>query len=167
MWSNLIQLTHRLENAILAGLLLLVIVAANGQIILRNLLELPIVWLDPFLRVTILWLALFGAMVATRQQSHIAIDLLNRYLPLQWCLLAERIVHAFSAVICALLAWYSLLLVLLEYEDGLTAFARVPVWLCQSIMPFAFTIMALRFLWQSLQGSHRLDNSAHQDGEPL
>ena len=102
MWSKLIQLTHLLENAILSGLLILVIVAANGQIILRNLLELPIVWLDPFLRVTILWLALFGAMVATRQQSHIAIDLLNRYLPLHWCLRAERGVHAFSAVICAL-----------------------------------------------------------------
>ncbi|MBY4675127.1 TRAP transporter small permease [Marinobacterium arenosum] len=118
----------------------------------------------PLLRVTVLWLALLGAMAATRQQSHIAIDLLSRQLPLAWCLAAERVIHAFAAGICVLLSWYSLQLVLMEYQDGLIAFARVPVWLCQSIMPLAFAVMAWRFLRQSLYGSQKLDHLAQTGG---
>jgi len=34
-----------------------------------------------------------------------------------------------------------------EYEDGTIAFADVPVWLCQSIMPIGFGVMALRFFY--------------------
>ena len=65
----------------------------------------------------------------------------------------DRFIHAIGALVCVLIAYYSALLVQLEYGDGLYAFASVPVWLCEAIMPLAFAIMALRFLVSAIVGS--------------
>jgi TRAP-type C4-dicarboxylate transport system permease small subunit len=91
-WSRLRIILHHLENALLVVLFIVVIGAANTQIVLRNLFESSISWIDPFLRITILWLALMGAMVATRKRVHIAIDLFLRYLPDRWRLWMERLI---------------------------------------------------------------------------
>ena len=145
MISSELPVLQRLENLLLAAVLGTVILLAGGQILLRNLTDLPIIWIDPLLRVAVLWLALLGAMVATREQTHIAIDLLSHLMPQSWHQVAMRIVYLMAGTVCGILAWYSLQLVLLEFDDGLFAFARVPVWLCQSIMPVAFAVMAYRF----------------------
>ena len=41
-------------------------------------------------------------------------------------------------------------LVMYEYEDQTIAFAFVPVWICQGIIPFGFAVMGVRFLFQSV-----------------
>lgn len=160
-WNKLRVILHHLENGLLVGLFIVVIGAANTQIVLRNLFESSISWIDPFLRITVLWLALMGAMVATRERAHIAIDLFSRALPYHWCLQVERLIHLISALVCGIVAYYSARLVLLEFNDATVAFASVPVWLCQSILPIAFSVMALRFLLQALASSKEvLDKDA-------
>jgi TRAP-type C4-dicarboxylate transport system permease small subunit len=44
-----------------------------------------------------------------------------------------------------MVAWYSFAYVQLEYEDHTIAFLNVPTWLCQTILPFGFAVIALRF----------------------
>ena len=116
------------------------------QILLRNLADSSLLWADPFLRVLVLWITMLGAMVATREGRHIAIDLLSRYLPKDWLAWLTLVNGIAGSAISAFVAWYSLDLVIIEYEGQETAFADVPVWLCQSIMPFGFAIMSIRFL---------------------
>jgi TRAP-type C4-dicarboxylate transport system permease small subunit len=53
----------------------------------------------------------------------------------------------FAAVLCAVAAYHSVVFISYEYEDQTIAFAEVPVWLCQSIMPIGFGVMALRFFY--------------------
>ena len=55
----------------------------------------------------------------------------------------------FAAVLCAIAAYHSVVFISYEYEDGAIAFAEVPVWFCQSIMPIGFGVMALRFLYSA------------------
>ena len=43
-------------------------------------------------------------------------------------------------------AFYAVSYIQYEFEDGTIAFGVVPVWICQSIIPVGFGIMALRFL---------------------
>ena len=57
---------HRAEDALLVILLTAMIVLACTQILLRNFFDSGIVWIDPLLRVMVLWLGLVGATVATR-----------------------------------------------------------------------------------------------------
>jgi len=76
---TLLMLVHRLEDGVLVALLLTMISLAVSQIVLRNGFDTGITWADSLLRVLVLWIALIGALVATRQQQHINIDLISRF----------------------------------------------------------------------------------------
>ncbi len=148
--KRLLIYIYRVEDAILVGLLLLMIVLAVSQIALRNAFDTGLLWVDPFVRVLVLWIALWGAMIASRHDQHIRIDLVSRFLSPKLRCLCYTVVALFTAGICTTVAVYSTRFVLWEYEDGAIAFASVPVWVCESIMPFAFAIMALRYTILSL-----------------
>jgi TRAP-type C4-dicarboxylate transport system permease small subunit len=140
------MILHRVEDAILVGLLLLMIGMAVTQIFLRNLFGAGIVWSDVMVRILVLWVGLVGAMVASRQNNHIAIDILDRYLPERAKVFYTNfVVRLFTALICTIVAYYSLLFVQMEFTDGGMAFAQVPTWLCEAIIPFAFMVIALRY----------------------
>lgn len=134
-----------LEDGILVGLLLLMIVMAVTQIFLRNLFDTAIVWGDVLVRILVLWVGLVGAMVASRQGNHINIDILDRYLPGRAKTVVNFVVELFTALICSGVAYFSLRFVQMEYLDGGMAFARVPAWVCEAIIPFAFVVIALRY----------------------
>ena len=89
---------------------------------------------------------MLGAMVATRENNHISIDAVSRYLPLQWRSYASVVTRLIAAVVCAVVAWYSFEFVRFEYEDQTLAFASVPNWMCQIILPAGFAVMSARFL---------------------
>ncbi len=137
---------HLVEDAALVFLLLMMILLAVAQIVLRNVVGESLVWADPFLRVAVLWIGLLGAGIAARDNSHIAIDVATRYLPERLARLSGVLLAFFSAVVCAVVGWYALLFVQSEYEYGTMAFAHVPAWICQVIMPFAFAMIAVRYL---------------------
>jgi len=135
---------YRIEDGILVGLLLLMIGLAVTQIFLRNLFDSGIVWSDILVRILVLWVGLLGAMVASRQGNHINVDILDRYLPERAKPLVSTVVQLFTALICTVAAYFSLLFVQVEYADGGTLFAQVPAWVCESIIPFAFAVIAVR-----------------------
>ena len=134
-----------LEDGILVGLLLLMIVMAVTQIFLRNLFEGGIIWSDVLVRTLVLWVGLVGAMVASRQGNHINIDILERYLPSRVKPIVKFIVELFTALICSGVAYFSLRFVQMEYIEGGMSFAKVPAWVCEAIIPFAFVVIALRY----------------------
>ena len=43
------------------------------------------------------------------------------------------------------MAWHSARFVSSEYEYETTAFAGVPAWTCEIVIPFAFGLIALRY----------------------
>ncbi|MGD9106528.1 MAG: TRAP transporter small permease [Desulfobacterales bacterium] len=139
------MILQQVEDAILVGLLLLMIGMAVTQIFLRNLFGAGIVWSDVMVRILVLWVGLIGAMVASRQDNHIAIDVLDRYLPECAKIYTNFMARLFTALVCMIVAYYSLLFVQMEFADGGMAFAWVPTWLCEAIIPFAFTVIALRY----------------------
>ncbi|MDF2444809.1 MAG: C4-dicarboxylate transporter permease [Moraxellaceae bacterium] len=141
-----LRVLHWLEDGLLVGLLLTMVGLAVLQIVLRNGFDGGFLWAESFLRVLVLWIGLAGAMAASREHRHISIDILGRFLPTP----AAKVVAVFNALftagICAALAWYTFDFVKMEYEAPVMAFANVPTWVCESIMPIAFTVIALRYL---------------------
>jgi len=134
------------ENWILVFILFSMILIAVVQIFLRNFFGFGVIWAETLVRVLVLWTALIGAMVATRQAKHINIDLIARYASDKVKSVTGALANLFTAIVCAIVAYYSAYFVALEYEDGSPAFANVPNWLCESIIPFAFFIMSARYL---------------------
>jgi TRAP-type C4-dicarboxylate transport system permease small subunit len=135
-----------IEDGILVLLLSTMIGLAGTQILLRNLWDASIGWGDPMLRVTVMWIGLLGAMAASRDDNHITIDVVSRLLEGRTAAVTRIVTGLVGAVVCAALAWHGMRFVLFEREDQAIAFASVPAWLCELIIPVAFGIMALRFL---------------------
>ena len=52
----------------------------------------------------------------------------------------------FTSGVCALIAVHGVRLVQFEYVDRTLAFAGVPVWALEIIIPFAFAVIALRYV---------------------
>ncbi len=134
-----------IENALLASLGLGLLIAAAAQLGFRFFGSGP-VWLDPLMRTATLWLALVGALVATREGRQLQIDVLTRYLRGWFGHAARILVALFTAGICALLAHASWTLVQLEYESGTEIFAGLPNWWALAIMPVVFTLMTVHAL---------------------
>ena len=146
------RLVHGLENALLYFMVATLVGLAVYQIVLRNVFGGGLYWGEPLLRVVVLWLALVGAMIATREGGHISIDVLSHYLGERGNAIAARITGLFSAVVCFIAAYYSVLFVLDERSYGAVAFADIPAWWCEAIMPVALAVIGLRFLIQLFGG---------------
>ena len=143
-----VKFIHRFEDFALIGALVTMLAIALMQIVLRNFFDSGVLWAETFSRVLVLWLAMLGAMVATREQNHINIDVLSRYLPAIALKITRLMTSLAAAAICATASYYCYQFVLFEYEDATIAFATVPNWLCQSIIPLGFGVMSLRFTLQ-------------------
>jgi len=145
-WQRCKQIVARLEDGLLVLLLAMIIAAAAAQIVLRNLWQTGLVWGDPLTKVLVLWIALLGAMAATRDGNHINIDMLSRFLPPKAKTVSRLLTDLFTALVCAVLAYHAARMVLIDHEAATAAFDGVPTWVCELIIPAAFAVMALRFL---------------------
>lgn len=145
-FSRIIRILHRLEDLTLVLLLSTMMLTAVLQIVLRNTTGAALVWGDTLVRILVLWVGLVGAMVATRQNKHINIDVVTRHLSPGAARAVNGITLLSASLICLVTAWYSFLFVRMEFEFTTPAFADVPTWACQTIIPAAFLVMALRCL---------------------
>ena len=145
------------ETFLLLFFLLTAILLACAQILLRNFFDMGIFWADSALRIMVLWIGMIGAMFASRNKKHIRIDILSRYLPVNFRNNVWRVTELLTAIVCGIVAYYSIKFIQYEYIDGAIAFANVPVWLCETIIPIAFIIMALRYLVYAFMPSYLLN----------
>ncbi len=131
-------------------LLSAMIALASTQILLRNLFDSGFVWIDPLLRVMVLWLGLIGATVATRDNKHIRIDLLDKLIKPNTDNLVQAVVGQISAWTCLVIGWYGMGWIRLDYEDGLDSFAGIPAWMLEVVVPLSFALIGLRFFILSI-----------------
>jgi len=107
-------------------------------------------WGDILARILLLWVGLAGAMVASRRGNHININILSRYLPKRAENTVKSAVEFLAAAVCAVAAFYTFRFVKIEFEEGGMAFAQVPIWVCEAIIPIAFIVIALRYFMLSV-----------------
>lgn len=143
---TIITALQKIEDYILIGLLLSMICIAVLQIVMRNLFDSGILWGDELVRILVLWIGLIGAMIASRNNHHISIDVISRYLPAKIKKLTNLMTAVFTSLVCAVMAYFSFVFVMMEKEDGFIAFADVPAWIFESIIPVSFAIISLRYI---------------------
>ncbi|NKC01608.1 MAG: TRAP transporter small permease subunit [Pseudomonadales bacterium] len=141
---------HAIESGLLALLLSSMIGVAAVQVIMRNFFDSGLYWGDSAVRVMVLWVAMLGAMVASRTDEHIRIDLVNHFLPDHIKRHARRLINLFTLAILVIFTWSSAIFVGYEYEDQTIAFGEVPTWWCEIIMPIGAAVMSVRYALQVL-----------------
>jgi TRAP-type C4-dicarboxylate transport system permease small subunit len=134
------------ENLLLGLVLALMIGLAASQVVLRGVLGGGVAWADEALRLLVLWAAMLGAVAASRDNVHLRIDLLSRFLPAGWRRLTAVLVDLFAAGISGILAWHSWRFVAESREFGDLVLGQWPAWAFQAILPVAFILIAYRYL---------------------
>lgn len=143
--NKVIRLINKLEDGLLVLILTSMILLAGYQIISRNLFSEGLVWIDPLLRMLVLWVGFSGAVVATRYDKHIRIDVFTKYLPVKILPYVQRTVYLFALSICLLIGWHATRFVYSEYEYSTVAFAGIPAWVTALIIPVSFILIAFRY----------------------
>ena len=136
----------RLEEMALVFLVILMVLLGSLEILFRNFISIGIVWIDPLVRHLVLWLALLGASIATREKRHISIDALPPHLPPAYHPWIQAGVQIFSGLICLLLVSPAIRFLQNDYQAGKTLAFGIPLWLSQAVMPAMMLVMGLRFL---------------------
>jgi len=134
---------QRIEDGILAVFVLTLVGLAGTQILLRDLFHTGISWADPVMRDLVLWTGMLGALAAVRDDKHIALDVLQRFLSPLAQKIARIVTLLFAAAVCGAMAWYCF--VMLQNDIGSGSSGPLPAWVPEAILPFAFALMALRF----------------------
>jgi TRAP-type C4-dicarboxylate transport system permease small subunit len=134
-------------GALLAANLLAMVFLSGLQILLRNLLDSGLLWIDPVLRHLVLLLALTGAIAATGRKRHVQINVLGRLLRGTAQRISGAAVAGFAGIVCLMIAHACLLLLADEVAFPEVAFLSVPAWVIISALPVAFLVLAYRFAW--------------------
>ncbi len=135
---------------LLDGFLCLLLTAMIGlaclQIGLRTFFSSGLLWADPLLRYLVLWSGMLGAVVATRERKHIAIDVVGYLAPPQikpWMQLA---LDLFSCLVTTSLTWAAIVFVRNEAIFGGYSLLSLPSWVWNLIFPLAFFLILVHFL---------------------
>ncbi|MDJ0813864.1 MAG: TRAP transporter small permease [Woeseiaceae bacterium] len=145
LFSRLDRLGQLLENIALVVMLGGMIFLAFGQIVLREVFETGFVWADELIKLMVLWLAMIGAVAASRDDRHIRIDVLSQVLPDGVIKYSRLLVDAFAAVVSGVIAWQAWRYLQLEIEFEDQVLIDTPAWIAHIIVPVAFALISYRF----------------------
>jgi TRAP-type C4-dicarboxylate transport system permease small subunit len=148
---------HRAESVVLWVETSLIVVFLGGltllgaaQIVLRNAFSMGFAWGDGLARLAVLWLALLGALAASREGRHITMGVVSRWLPQRLQTAASLAADLFAGAVSGALAWHSWAFVSDSREFGDLLLEDIPAWWLQAIMPVAFALMTGSFLAQAV-----------------
>jgi TRAP-type C4-dicarboxylate transport system permease small subunit len=144
------RLAQTLENGFIVSLLAVLVLLASSQIVLRNVFSASLPWGDELARLLVLWLALGGAVAASRDGRQIRIDVLSRVIPDRWAWVPDGLATAFTAVVCGLLCWQSARFVVDSRAFGDLVLDGFPAWAVQVVLPLGFGIMCYRYAVRTL-----------------
>lgn len=143
--QRLEKVGRTMEDAVLVIILTGMILLAAGQIVARNFFAFGFIWSDELLRMLVLWLAVAGAVAASRADKHINIAILDRFLPARFNVAVKIIIDLFTAGICAVVTWYSINFVQTSYAYEDVLLGDVPAWLLQLVLPIGFGLISWRY----------------------
>ena len=154
MWPRINSFLNKLEEVLLIFLLALMVFLAFLPILFRNVIATGLIWIDPLLRHLVLWVALLGASMATRQERHIKIDLLSNYLPVARQRVVQGGLDLLAALVCLSLVLPGIDFVRDEAQAGKSLILGIPLWLSQAIIPVMLGVIGARFIfagWRHLR----------------
>jgi TRAP-type C4-dicarboxylate transport system permease small subunit len=139
------------EDTVLVIILTSMILLAASQIILRNFFDFGFIWADELLRMLVLWIAVAGAVAASRTDKHINVAVLDRFLSGRVRVALKLVVDLFTAVICAVITWHSIAFVQTSHEYRDVLLGSVPAWILQLVLPVGFGLISWRYFVFSLR----------------
>lgn len=157
----------KVEEVLLALLLVGMIFLAALQVVMRNIWDTGIAWADSSLQTATLLLGLLGAAVATSEGRHLTIDILSRVIKGRAKRVLKVAIGCVSLFLCVVLAQGGWVTFKVNYTQwagnipqGWTVLhnlrqelgeGSIPQWVSQAMLPFAFGLIGLHFALRLLR----------------
>ena len=139
------DLLIKFEISILVLMLSIMVLLAFLQVVLRNIFSTGFLWADTFLRYLVVWVGFLGASIAAKEEKHINIDALSRFLKPSVKNFASILTNGVAAVVCYYMFTASIQFINIGIPDGTTLFNNIPILYFMIIIPAGFILMALHF----------------------
>jgi len=139
---------HVIEDATLVIAVVTLVVISLLQIALRNFADSGLAWGESATQMLVLWCAWLGALRASRDGQHVAVDIIAHYTEGRTKLAVSALAMSFSAAASLAAAWFCIGFVTMERNEGTTGLLGMPMWYYESIIPFALTLIGVRFVLQ-------------------
>jgi len=149
--ESIARYISRLEEWLVCLLLLIMIVLACTQIVLRTFFSSGLLFADGMLRYLVLWSGFLGAAMATTRGKHISLDVVSYLAPPLLKKWLQIVTNLLSFLVCCGLTWASFLFIRDEFQYGNTGLLDLPTWLLYGIFPLAFVLISIRFLILTIQ----------------
>ncbi|PHR29772.1 MAG: hypothetical protein COA36_02645 [Desulfotalea sp.] len=161
---GIFRVVNKVEEILLSLTLMTMILLACSQIFLRTFLSTGLLWADPLLRYLVLWSGLLGAVAATGQGKHIALDVLSRSVPKAFAPWINFSTLVFCSLTSMGLSWAGILFIQGELEYELIGPLSLPVWFWSAIFPVAFCLITVKYLILCFLQLRRIFQMKHLQG---
>ena len=151
------KLIHTLENYVvkietifLVISLVVMVMLAFLQVVLRNVFSSGILWADTFLRYLVVWVGFIGAAIATKEERHISMEVLTKFVsPLY-----QNIISLVTSLVAAVVCYFLFKAATQFLEVGLPAdvkvFGNIPLSYFMVIIPIGYLLMIFHFTVRAL-----------------
>lgn len=147
--EQLVRAWRWVEDGLVIASATALVLLAGVQIVLRIGFDSGLPWAEGVLRTLVLWVAMFGAVVATRESRHVAIDALGQRLPPAPRRAVRIVVGLLAALTCAGLAYYAYGLLRMEWSVPASAAKPIAPGYSWLVVVAALVMMAGRYLEQA------------------
>lgn len=132
------------EDAVSVGALVLMAAIPIAEAVIRPVHPTGIPGSAMWVQHLALWVGFLGAAVAARRGQLLALSAGPSVLPESWKPRLASFSGAAGVVVCAVLAYASVLLILAEWQGGRELALGVPVWAAEGVMPVGFLLIGWR-----------------------
>lgn len=98
---------EKLESLLLVWVLLTVLVFAFLPVFLRVFFDTSIIWAPELNRLLVLWIGFLGAALAVKENRHISLEVLTKFIPKKWLPLTQFFVYCFIIYVCGSFTYIS------------------------------------------------------------
>jgi len=155
VYTRTVKEGERRPNILVGIGLAAAITLAGSALVWLYVREFPggFIWAQKVAMVLMIWIAMIGASIATYDRSHLSLEMGEKLWPEKALKVVKAAAHAITTGFCLIAFIVSVQLVLTQQEEGdpiSPAVEWLPNWVAFLVMPYAFAVMTIRFLAQSV-----------------
>jgi tripartite ATP-independent transporter DctM subunit len=152
--ERLLKVVHAVENSFSPVLLVLATLILAADIVARLLGVSALRASTDYVRHLVLWISFAGAMITTREKSHLSMSLGVERMPGRMKRAVETGTSFVAVAVCTALAAASLSFVLSGFDPTDTV-GVIPIQAAAFVMPVGFAVIVIRFILTPVRGRGR------------
>lgn len=117
------------------------------SILSRYITKISMPWADELVRFLFIWATFLGASIGVKRGAHLGVSAIQNSLPMKCQKPLTIIITICCIFTCAILAWYGLKMVHLQFSMGQkSSQLGIPIFLVGLSIPFGLTFSMIRFI---------------------